>query len=142
MSAIEVTRLRDRVRDVLAAQPLVRFAYLFGSVARGDARQGSDLDLAVYLDGKATLLDEARVEGDLARALGRDDVDLLALHRAPLWLQFRVLGEGAVVFSRDERERVAFRERVERAFLDFRPFHDEYLAMTRERARRGALSRG
>jgi hypothetical protein len=56
-------------------------------------------------------------------------------------LQFRVVA-GRVLFSRDERERIAFREHVEKTFLDFRPYHDSYLAAIRERAHRGMLSGG
>ncbi len=119
----------------------MRFAYLFGSQATGDARPDSDVDLAVSLRPQGSLLEEARLHDQLAAALGRRDVDLLVVDDAPLWLQFRVVA-GRVLFSRDERERIAFRERVEKMFLDFRPYYDSYLAATRERARRGVLSGG
>ncbi len=85
------------------------------------------------------MLDDARLHDQLAAALDRDDVDLLIVDRAPLWLQFRVVA-GAVLFSRDEQAWIAFRERVEKAFLDFRPYHDSYLAAVREHARHGVLN--
>ncbi|MGH4013680.1 MAG: type VII toxin-antitoxin system MntA family adenylyltransferase antitoxin [Pseudonocardiaceae bacterium] len=127
--------------SVLESDPRVRFAYLYGSRARGDARPDSDVDLAVSLRPQGSLLDDARLHDQLAAALGRDDVDLLVLDDAPLWLQFRVVA-GRVLFSRDERERIAFREYVEKAFLVFRSYHDSYLAAVRDRARRGVLSGG
>lgn len=130
-----------RIQTVLESDPRVRFAYLYGSRARGDARPDSDVDLAVSLRPQGGLLDDARLHDQLAAALGRDDVDLLVLDDAPLWLQFRVVA-GRVLFSRDERERISFRERVEKAFLDFRPYYDSYLEAVRERARRGVLSGG
>ncbi len=99
------------------------------------------MDLAVSLRPQGSLLDDARLHDQLAAALGRDDVDLLVLDDAPLWLQFRVVA-GRVLFSRDERERIAFREYVEKAFLVFRSYHDSYLAAVRDRARRGVLSGG
>ncbi|MGH3939109.1 MAG: hypothetical protein ACRDTG_10840 [Pseudonocardiaceae bacterium] len=40
---------------------------------------------------------------------------MLVVDDAPLWLQFRVVAD-EVLFSRDERERIAFREYVEKAF--------------------------
>lgn len=73
--------------------------------------------------------------------LGRQDVDLVVLNDAPLWLCYRVVG-GRVLFARDAREAVAFRERVEKRFLDFRPYHEGYLAAVRDRARNGHLSHG
>ncbi|MGH3938349.1 MAG: type VII toxin-antitoxin system MntA family adenylyltransferase antitoxin [Pseudonocardiaceae bacterium] len=136
-----VDTLTRRIRPVLESDSRVRFAYLYGSWARGDARPDSDVDLAVRLRPQGSLLDDARLHDQLSAALGRDDVDMLVVDDAPLWLQFRVVA-GRVLFSRDEPERIAFREYVEKAFLDFRPYHDSYLAAARERARRGVLSGG
>ncbi len=130
-----------RIAQVGEADRRVRFVYLYGSAATGDTRPDSDLDLAVSVAPRGTLFDDARLHDELAAALGREDVDLLVLEDAPLWLRFRVVA-GIPVLSRDEPARIAFRERVEKEFLDFRPFHDSYLAAVRERARRGELSRG
>lgn len=138
---VTVDAIARRVRPVLESDPRVRFAYLYGSWARGDARPDSDVDLAVSLRPQGGLLDDAWLHDQLVAALGREDVDLLVVDDAPLWLQFRVVA-GQVLFSRDERERIAFREYVEKAFLDFRPYYDSYLAAARERARRGVLSGG
>jgi predicted nucleotidyltransferase len=51
----------DVLRDVLRDVPGVEAAFIFGSVARGDARPDSDIDLLVYGD--------ALGEGDLGGAL-------------------------------------------------------------------------
>lgn len=79
---------------------------------------------------------------DRIAEVAESDSDLVVLDRAPLWLAFRIVGDGVVVFSRDERARIAHRARVEQDFLDFRPHHNAYLAAVRRRARDGALSRG
>lgn len=125
----------------LAADPRVRFAFLFGSVAAGTARSGSDLDIAVSVDPRGSLLDDARLHDALVSAAGREDVDLVVLEDAPLWMQFRIVA-GRPVFSRDDVARVRFRASVEQRFLDFRPFHDAYLRSVWDRARTGGLSRG
>jgi predicted nucleotidyltransferase len=63
-----IVRLRERARDVLARRPDVLEVRLFGSLARGDARPGSDADLFVVLgDGAGPFLD--RLPG-LAREFG------------------------------------------------------------------------
>lgn len=49
---------------------------LFGSVARGDDRAESDIDILVTLEPGRTLLDLARLELRLERLLGRS-VDVL-----------------------------------------------------------------
>lgn len=138
----EVTdRLRAAVADIAAHHPRLRFAYLFGSHATGMATPDSDVDVAVHLGDGPPLTEVADVEQALGHRLGHA-VDVLALDRAPLWLQFRVLGEGTLVYSRDEPARVSFREHVEKRFLDFKPLHDAYLGAVRARARAGRLSRG
>lgn len=90
---------------------------------------------------RGTLLDDARLHDALVAALGRDDIDLVVLEDAPLWMAYRVVA-GQPVFSRDDVARVRHRARVEQEFLDFKPYHDAYLAAVELRARAGQLSRG
>lgn len=55
-------RLVERVRDVLQDHPEVVNAYLFGSRARGDAREGSDADvdaLRAWIAAHPELIDES-----------------------------------------------------------------------------------
>lgn len=139
---LDDARLQDRLAPVLADDGRVVFAYVFGSVGRGDAGATSDVDIAVFCDPLGSLLDDARLHDRLAAALPAVDVDLVVLNRVAPWLQFRVLGDGRVMFSRDERRRVRYRETVEKMFLDFKPHHDAYLAAIRDRARHGRLSDG
>ena len=63
-----MARLRERARNVLERRPDVVEVRLFGSLARGDARPGSDADLFVVVrDGAGPFLDRL---GDLAREFG------------------------------------------------------------------------
>lgn len=134
-----VEDVERRLRPILADDPRVRFAYLFGSTASGENRPDSDVDVAVMFGPRGTLLDDAVLHDRLAEAMPGTDVDMLVLNSAPLWLRFRAVG-GRVIISCAERERITDRERVEKEFLDFKPYYDEYLRATRDRARRGVLS--
>lgn len=138
-AAEPVARAVERVAE---HHPEIVFAYLYGSAARGQAHTGSDLDVAVLCDPAPDLLDEAGLAQEIARTLGGDSIDLLLLNTAPLWLRFRVVGEGRVLFSRDEARRVRFREETVHSYLDFRPYREAYLAAVRHRARTGRASRG
>jgi len=62
----------------LAARWRIRELAVFGSVARGDARPDSDLDLLVDFDDDAawSLLDVARLKGEV-EDLARRPVDLV-----------------------------------------------------------------
>jgi uncharacterized protein len=131
--------IERQLRPVLAGEVRVRFAYPFGSVASGENRPDSDIDVAVMLEPRGALLDDAALHDRLAEAIAGTTVDMIVLNDAPLWLRFRAVG-GRALFSRDERARIADRERVEKEFLDFKPYHEEYLRAMRDRARRGVLS--
>jgi predicted nucleotidyltransferase len=54
----------------------VNFVGLFGSMARGDATEQSDIDLLVRFTGRKSFLALVRLERELATALGRK-VDVL-----------------------------------------------------------------
>ncbi|MEW5740764.1 MAG: nucleotidyltransferase domain-containing protein [Myxococcota bacterium] len=94
----------ERVRAALEPRGEVLEAYVFGSVARGDASAHSDVDVAVYIDPASPEPDfgHAAVLGsELMAALGRNDVDVVVLNHAPPLLYHRVLRDGVRVLSRD-----------------------------------------
>src|SRR5205085_403877 len=77
----------------------VAAAYLFGSVARGEGRPASDVDVAVlYRDTPPPTLDglHLETEGALEDLLGRP-VQLVVLNSAPPDLVHRVLRDGRLV---------------------------------------------
>ena len=61
---------RDEILRVAASHG-ARNVRIFGSVARGDARPDSDLDLLVEFEVQPSLLDHARLALDLERVVGR-----------------------------------------------------------------------
>lgn len=96
--------LLARLRAVLRTEPNVRFAAIFGSLARGDERADSDLDLVVEF-GRRDRRGRARLAGKLEAASGRR-VQMLHLRDleecAPDLLR-EVILEGRVLVDRDER---------------------------------------
>jgi len=107
----DLDRLKCAAAAVLDGTP-VRFAYLYGSVARGDAHPGSDVDIAVMFE--RSVPEEERLRHELALGLafdarlGGERADVRDLAAMPLILRGRVVTEGALLFSRDEAGRVAF----------------------------------
>ena len=112
----------SRIHACLAPKCEVLLAYLFGSTARGDSRPDSDVDIAVLVDrgalGPDTGIYRASLLTELIRCLGCNDVDLVLLNDAPAVLCHRVLRDGQLVLSRDDRVRVAFTEQTMRRYYD------------------------
>lgn len=111
----DASAVSETVSAVLAEHP-VSVGILFGSRARGDAHERSDVDVAVAFDG----LEPGEpgyndalfgLGADLATALGTDDVDVVDLRRASPGLVRTVVDQGELLVGtgRDLRE---LRERL------------------------------
>ncbi len=62
-------RYRNDIAEVFARYPIAR-AWVFGSVARGDDRPDSDLDLLIELESDASVVDILGLDEDLSALLG------------------------------------------------------------------------
>lgn len=119
----------ESLRGYFAANPTgVVCAYLFGSLARGEARVDSDVDLAVLLEQP---LPPALPDSGIAMASDIESrtglpVDVVMLNSAPPDLVHRVLRDGIVVFDPKPPERIAFEVRARNEYFDLKPYLDEY----------------
>jgi predicted nucleotidyltransferase len=88
--------LRRYRREILdsATRHGVRNVHVFGSVARGDDLENSDVDFLVDVEAGRTLRDVIAFEQDVQQLLGRN-VDVLTDGGLSPYLQRRVLAEAA-----------------------------------------------
>ena len=88
-----MTDYLDIIKVFLRTQPVKR-AYLFGSYARGKARQGSDIDIAIDV-GKRLNLHEWQFLWNLLDALPTaQNIDLIDMHRIPEEMRESILNKG------------------------------------------------
>ena len=114
----------EAARRLLAAEPHLRWGYVFGSVARG--QRGRDLDVAIM--PAATMppgavgwgLIIARLEAGTGR-----QVDLVDLGCADLPLLGPMLLDRVVVLDREPDARRAFEADTTSRWLDFKPSFEE-----------------
>jgi predicted nucleotidyltransferase len=71
---------------------------VFGSMARGEANDQSDIDLVVEFSGRKSLLAMVALERQLTSALGRK-VDLLTEAAISPYLRERILDELQVIYE-------------------------------------------
>lgn len=126
----------DALRDVLAADSSVRLAYLFGSAARGEQGQRSDVDVAVLAEGPLGLESTALLAERLERAISfRCRVDVVDLRAASPVLAAEVVRDGIVLLERDAELRFGFEIDAIRRFEDTRPLRRAQHELLREAAR-------
>jgi predicted nucleotidyltransferase len=130
--------LRDRVREALYGNEDIVFAYLYGSRMLDPELPGADLDVAVYLepaDVRQYVKRDKELTAMLVCRLHTDAVDLRIINVVPLVFQYRILKEGTLLFSRDERQRSEFEAGVMTRFFELKPYLDEYREMLGQRIR-------
>jgi len=136
---------RAALREALRQRPEVLEAYLFGSVARGEAQPHSDFDVAVYLDPEATDASgygaDAAIAADLMRAIGSNRVDVVILNAAPPLLYHRVLRDGVRLLSRDLRATTVREGRALSRYCDYVPQLVKIQAARQARVARGEFGR-
>jgi hypothetical protein len=88
-----IRRYRREILDA-AARHGARNVRVFGSVARGDDDEGSDVDVLIDVEPGRTLLDVIAFEQELQQLLGRK-VEVLTDGGLSPYLQQRILAEAA-----------------------------------------------
>jgi len=91
-----------RIKHVLDKHPTIRLAILFGSVAKGEARRDSDLDLAVDVDRPLEEHEKIQLIGELAEVSGRP-VDVVDLFSAGEPLLGQIMTGGRRILGDDTR---------------------------------------
>jgi uncharacterized protein len=120
---------RRELAELFERQPDVVVAYLFGSQARGDPGQLSDVDLAVWLDDHPEpgrrLSRQLGLTAEVASLLGTDEVELAVLNGAPPLLAQRVIRDGELLAERSTMTRVRLETEAIIRYLDTIPLREE-----------------
>ena len=101
----------------------VRFIILYGSAAKGEMTELSDIDLAVFYKGDKKERFDFRVT-----VLGRvcNEFDIQTFQYLPLYIQKDIVSSGNVIFYRGYRELFCTFLRTIREFEHFKPRLDMY----------------
>jgi len=119
----------DQLRALLAGFPKLELAVLFGSLAQGHQRPGSDIDIAVAADHALTATEKVALVEALAERTGRP-VDLVDLKVVAEPLLGQILRHGRRLLGSDR----AYGQLISRHLFeqaDFMPYRARVLAERR-----------
>ena len=133
-------RFLNILKEAIAGDGDILFAYLYGSLVFNSIHLESDIDVAVYLkpsDIKGYIKKEEELLATLITKLHNDKIDLRILNTCPFLLQYNIIKEGIPIVIRDEVERVDFETRVMNKFFELKPYLHEYETMLSLRIKTG-----
>jgi predicted nucleotidyltransferase len=142
---VDTASVEARLRSFFEADARGAIAvYLFGSVARGEVRADSDIDLGILfaIDPPATLAaPQFPLEAELERVL-HAPVQVVALNRAPADLVHRVLRDGRLLLDRDRAARIRFEVRSRNEYFDMAQIRALYRRYPAARSGVGTAAEG
>lgn len=123
----EMKKLASKFMDEIDKEYKIKFAYLFGSRARGEENKESDIDLGIYFEDNYSEMEDMFVRGDIierGKVFFCIPVDIVSLNKASLLLKHEIVKEGIVL--KDNDERASFESIVLREYFDFKYYADIY----------------
>ncbi len=134
-----------KIQKILAKQPNVIAAYLFGSAARGQTHPKSDVDIGVVLKDEESLS-----FGELVSLMAmidevvpnfKVDVRPIVKRSSPLFV-FNVIKEGKPIYIKSEKEKVKFEVAALKRFYDTQHLRDVYYSYLVKAVKEGTYGRG
>ena len=89
--------------DMINTQLNTHFILLFGSFAKGTAREDSDIDLAYFSDQQLSSYERFILAGELATVAGHE-VDLVDIKEIDTVFTMQIFSEGVPIYMQDENE--------------------------------------
>ncbi len=139
-----MTRLNiQNLKQALATEAEIVFAYLFGSTVTGETSALSDVDVAIHPDRRLSLDERLAILQRLGKKTGLENLDVTFLDRLKnLYLLNHLIDSGVLLVDRDRDRREPFEVRAQHRLFDFRYHRKLYLgesmsieAITRKIAR-------
>lgn len=124
----EVKRMIVDNMDRLIEAYGIRLVYIFGSYAKGNNNEKSDIDIAVLLNNDYNPMDKLELIGELTSVLRREDIDLVILNSANPVLRHQVIKYGKLIYMESEDVKVDFEVKVLKEYMDMEPFRKVQMA--------------
>lgn len=113
--------IKEKIVKFINYEFKVNFIYLFGSFARGEGREDSDIDLAIHGESLFDPYELFTKANELSFIVKRD-VQLIDLRDVSTVFAAQIVGNNELLFSKDENIRIAYDIR---AFKDYVKLNEE-----------------
>lgn len=117
--------LQDKVKkdivEFINKELNIKIIYLFGSFAKGEGRQDSDIDLAIYSTSNIDEYELFILAGNLSFKVKRD-VQIINIKNASTVFAAQIVGLGEVLYCDDEEFRANYEIRI---FKDYAKLNEE-----------------
>lgn len=121
--------LQDKVKkdivEFINKELNIKIIYLFGSFAKGEGRQDSDIDLAIYSTSNIDEYELFILAGNLSFKVKRD-VQIINIKNASTVFAAQIVGLGEVLYCDDEEFRANYEIRI---FKDYAKLNEERAAI-------------
>ena len=111
---------------------------LFGSYAKGSAREESDIDIAFLTDQKVDEYQSFCLAQKLSDSIGKS-IDCVNLHSVSTVFQVQVIGHGKVLHCKDETRRKYY---FIRTFKEYALLNEERATILKQIKERGTIYGG
>ncbi len=113
--------VKKNIVEFLRKQFKPEFIYLFGSFARGEGREDSDIDLAIYTDKVISAYDLLIAAGKLSFEINKD-VQIVHLKHISTVFSAQIVGTREVLYCGNEELMATYDTR---AFKDYAKLNEE-----------------
>jgi len=100
------------------------FVYLFGSIARNDHTESSDLDIAVYVEEniKQDYFDiKSELYLNLSRVLKINRIDIVVMNQCRnLILLNNIITHGQLIYEKNQSARIDYEQKISHNAIDFK----------------------
>jgi uncharacterized protein len=123
----QIKDLAAKFIDQIDKKYKIKFAYLFGSFARAEETDQSDVDLAVFFEKNYDELQELLIRGDMIEegtAFFSKKVDIVSLSKTSTLLKYEIIRCG--ILLKDHEDRADFESLGLREYFDFQYYSDIY----------------
>lgn len=115
--------IKETISNFLYNKEEILFAYIFGSFVNKEYYH--DIDIAVFLNDEFDKDNFVKFpygyESDITANLNlilRNDIDFVVINNSEILLQKRIIENGELIFSKDEKKRIYFENYIRKLYID------------------------